>query len=291
VISPEIRKVTNRFFFARLLSLGMLFSSCQSPNGTAGFIDPVFAYAVPSSARLFASEVRSVTILPDEGTSAALYASLKESSPRVVLLSPLLASEIDTILSMDESKTVAIFGEGTRKIRSRLYSAEFSSIEAARLAGSAMATAEKTLESGTLVCALFAGASLDGSRKAATAFSEAYAASGGDENPLIEMVEEGFSQELAKKLASLDIGTAYVSTPLESTERWIREAFDSHAFIMAELPLPSERHQTLADALVIWDISSTLRLLFAGIENGNNERIAGAWKIERNENNNGRDKR
>ena len=278
-------------FLAPLMALGILFTSCQAPQGTAGFIDPVFAYAVPSSARLFASAVRDVIILPETGTSAALYAGLEGLSPRVVLLSPLLATEIDSILSTDDSRIVAIFGESTEKAKPRVHAAGFSSIDAARQAGSTAAAETSAGKADAKVCGLFAGSSMEELRAAAAAFSEAYVASGGRGEPLLEMVEDGFSQALAQKIASFDVRIAYVSAPPDSAERWIREAFDPDAYVMAELPLPSEQHPTLADALVVWDIGSTLRMLLAGIENGNNEHVSGVWNIQSAESRNGKGKR
>jgi hypothetical protein len=267
----------------KLAILGILMCACQAPQGTAGFIDPVFAYAVPSTGRLFSSVVRSVIVLPETGTSAALYAGLEELAPRVVLLSPLLASEIDSILSMDDSRIVAIFGEGSRSASPRLHSAEFSPTEAARLAGSAAATENSGFRPGSRVAGVFAGAPIENLRKASAAFAAAYAEAGGSGTPILETTEEDFSQALAQNLVSLDIGIAYVSAPPDTTERWLREAFDPFAYLMVEMPLPSSRHQTLADAMVVWDIGATLRTLFAGIENGSHGQLAGIWGIKLND--------
>ncbi len=262
-------------------ALAMVSASCQAPQGSAGFIDPVFAYAVPSARKHFSSLVRDVVVLPETGTSAALYASLGELSPRIVLLSPLLVTEVDAILSMDDTKIIGIFGEMPGKQEPRLYTAEFSALEAARYAGAAAAAESRKSRSGLMVGGLFAGASREDLQQASEAFATAYSESGGLGTPLLELVTEDFSQAVAQKLALLDIGLAYISAPPDLTERWIKEAFDPYAYIFALQAMPPDEPQTLADALVTWDIASTLRLLLAGIESRKNEHVAGVWKINR----------
>jgi hypothetical protein len=184
---------------------------------------------------------------------------------------------------MDDSRIVAIFGEGSRSAAPRLHSAEFSSIEAARLAGSAAAAENSGTQAGSRVAGVFAGAPIETLQKASGAFAAAYAAAGGSGTPVLETTEEDFSQALAQKMASLDIGIVYVSTPPDTTERWLREAFDPFAYLIAEMPLPSSRHQTIADAMVVWDIGATLRTLSAGIENGSHGQMAGIWGIKLND--------
>jgi hypothetical protein len=239
------------------------------------------AYAVPSTARLFSSVVRDVVALPESGTSAALYAGIEELSPRVVFLSPLLSSEIETILSMDPSRIVAMYGEGSPKAEPRLYVAEFSRVEAARLAGAFVAAEVNQGAAGLKVAAIFSGSTMESRRSASEAFNAAFLSAGGTGTPSLELVTEDYSHEVARKLASLDIRAAYVSAPPDTVERWVREAFDPFASIIAEYALPSDQMETHAGALVTWDVGSTLKRLSEAIEASNNERIPGTWSVKR----------
>jgi hypothetical protein len=277
-------KTNPRICFSAISMFFLVTLSCQPPKNTAGFIDPVFAYAVPSTAKLFSAQVRHVTVLPENGTSAALYAELEHTSPRVVLLSPLLFTEIDAVLSMDESRKVAIFGEYPRPANPRLFQAIFSRTDAARLAGSTAALEARKDPAGAKVAALFAGDTQEALQAVAKAFSESFLASGGSDAPVLELSAEDFSQGIAQKMASLDVQIAYISAPPDVIGRWIREAFDPYAFIIAEIALPDEPEYTFAGTLVVWDIASTLQLLLSGIENENNALIAGKWKIQHKEN-------
>jgi hypothetical protein len=268
-------------YFSTIIALCLLAASCETPNDTVAFIDPVFAYVVPSTPKLLARIVDKVIVLPENGTSAALYAALDETSSPVVLLSPLLATEIDAILSMDDARAVLTFGEESRPAAPRLFQAAFSKKDAANLAGKAAALESRHNKTGTKTVGLFAGASEKDLRESAAAFSEGFFANGGTIDPMLEIVMDDFSQSTAQKLASMDIQIAYVSAPPDTIERWIREAFDPYSYIVAEMPLPSEKQRTLADELVVWDIASTARLLLKAAERGNNVPEAGIWRMLR----------
>ena len=239
------------------------------------FIDPVFAYAAPEAAKAFGETVRETVVLPDAGTSAALYASLDATRPSWVFLSPLLASEINGILSRDESTRVAYLGDASPSAAPRLCTATFSSVDASRLAG-ARAAAESMKATGLDA---FGVGAVFVEREAADAFVAAYSAAGGQGESFVEMAPYGFSQAAADRLKALDIRVGYVSASPKDSERWVRQAFDQYAFVLAEFPLPSERPVSAADALVAWDMDATLSVLHDVMTAGRDGNSPGIWRF------------
>jgi len=275
----EYRRAT-RIAGTLVLCLYVLLTACQSPVASLAVIDPVFAYLSPESVKVFSKATQSLALLPDSGASAALYATIDAQSPRSVLLSPLLASEIEPILKRNDETRVVYLGNARPEPHPRLTAAVFSSVDAATQ-GCLLAAAESTrltaeLPSGNpppSVAAVFSG--ITDAETCSGAFILAYRSAGGLGEPLIEISVQGFAQAAAERLKTLDIRIGYIAAPPRDAERWARQGFDQYAYLVLENPLPSSMTTSLADSFIIWDMEATLSALVkkqlaqeAGLEKG-----------------------
>jgi hypothetical protein len=251
--------------------------SCNGSRAPIAFIDPVLAGAVPDSTAWYAAAASKVIVLPEAHAATTLYADIDAMKPRAVLLSPLLGSEIAAILGRDNDTRVAYAGYTTPVAHPRLFSATFSMVGAAELAGTVLAS--MTARTGTeLIYAIFAGYPTEIATRAAESLVQAFGKAGGAEPPRVEILPEPYSQRLADRLKSLDIRAAYVSVPEGMTERWISQAFDSSAFIIAERAFPLHQTATMATVQIIWDMKATLRIVIKRLEEGQNGDIRGVWQ-------------
>ncbi len=260
----------------------MLLASCRGPAGSVAFVDPVLAYLSPGTVRSFSSVAAEAIVLPDTGSQAALYAALDDAAPEAVFLTPLLGSEIRTILSRNGGARVAYLGTASPEPDTRLYAAVFSSADAAA-AGGRLAAEEASRIGGASpvrVAAVFSGADDTGAR--AAAFVAAYASAGGIGEPIVEFSAAGFSQAVAERLRAMDVRAAYIAASPGDTERWAVEAFDPYAFVACEYALPADRPGSSADAFVAWDVARTLADLGESLSEGRPGSIPGAWKTVRN---------
>jgi len=260
---------------------GLLLASCRGPADSVAVVDPVLAYLSPAAVRSFSAVAGGATVLPETSTQAALYAALDEATPATVFLSPLLGSEIRTILSRNDGARVAYLGIASPEPDPRLYAAIFSSADAAA-AGGRLAAEEASRIRGDAparVAAVFSGAG-DADERAA-AFVAAFAAAGGSGAPIVERSESGFSQAVAERLRAMDVRVAYVSAPPGDLERWAFEAFDPYAFVALEYALPADSGSS-ADAFIAWDVAGTLSLLSASLSDERPGSVPGAWKTVRN---------
>jgi len=230
----------------------------------------------------FSSAARDVTILPESDLSAALYAVIDTEKPDSVILSPLLASEISSILGRNDTTRVAYLGTAPLEAHPRLYAALFSSVDAAETAGTLAAakTSKLSGEGADRVVVVVSGSTE--SEVLSAAFSRAFAEAGGQDTPLVELAPQGFSQESADRLRALDVRVAYVAASPRDTDRWVREGFDRYAFIIAEYPLPSGSPGSWADAFVCWDIDATLEVLGKNLVTGLPGVSGGRWKTVMN---------
>lgn len=259
-----------------------MLASCRGPAGSVAFVDPVLAYLSPGTVRSFSAVAGEATVLPDTGPQAALYAALDDAAPATVFLTPLLGSEIRTILSRDDRTRVAYVGTASPEPDPRLYAAILSSADAAA-AGGRLAAEEASRLGGAApvrVAAVFSGADDAGAR--AAAFVAAYASAGGTDEPIVESTAAGFSQAVAERLRAMDVRVAYIAAPPGDTERWAVEAFDPYAFVACEYALPADRPASSVDAFVAWDVAKTLANLGDSLSQGRPGSIPGAWKTIRN---------
>lgn len=258
-----------------VMVLIFLAASCQAPRGTMALVDPVFSFLAPDSADAFKKVARRVIVLPASGGSEALYAAIDAESPSVVFLSPLLASELPGILSRNATTAIAYLGMQPSISDANLYVAAFSDIEAARLSGSRAAMEASRLPATEAMSVAIVAVSTDVSN----AFTEAYLAAGGREQPLVESAAAGFSQAAADRLRDRDVRIAYVSAPPDEVERWIRQAFDPYTFVMAEYPLPGNMTVTAADVIVCWNVKEALRALDSAVDAATPGTIPAPWKL------------
>jgi len=215
-----------------------------------------------------------------------LYGLLDNPSGNSILLSPLLGSEIEAILSRNDSTFVGYFGENKPKDHPRLFSTIFSPVDAARLAGAQAAVESLRQATGAevRVAAVFApiipptqGDSVQ-TREASEAFLASYRQSGGVGEPYIEVSQQSFSQPAAERLAKLDIQVGYVSASPRETERWILQSFDEQTFKIVEYALPEAVPVFPVSALIVWDMEATLRLLHSNVSQHLSGSSPGTWK-------------
>lgn len=262
--------------------------ACQGPAASLAVIDPVFAYLAPDSIKSFSATAQARSLLPDTEASASLYATIDAKAPKIVFLTPLLASEIEPILSRNDETRVIYLGNAHPRPNPRLYAAVFSSTDAAARAGD-LAAAEAARLKAELpaddpppsVAAVFAGTEELDARS--EAFLEAYRAAGGSGVPIIEQSAQGFSQIVADRLKSLDIRIGYIAAAPRDAERWAHQAFDQYAYLAMEYSLPPQQTSSRADSFVAWDIEATLSSLRKNLSAGEARIDKGLWKIVLND--------
>lgn len=249
-------------------------------------IDDSFAYLYPKTAQAFSKIADTLTILPRSEASTALYAALDEEEAHTFYLSPLLASEISTILSRNDASRVAYMGTATLPVNPRLYAAIFSSLDAADLAAKFLAAHRdsKTDPEQARIAALFTGSEAD---LRAETFMKAYLKAGGPGELIVRTTPEGYSQTLAEELLSLDIGSGYVSSTPADTQRWLTQGFDPYAFVIVENALPDSDSLTMAYGAVAWNVEATLASLHQKLSQGQTGQSPGTWKIIEYERNRG----
>jgi len=261
-----------------LVFAAAILASCHAPDASIAFIDPILAAAVPDSMEWYAAAARRVVVLPETDAAATLYADIDTMKPRAIVLSPLLGSELLPILGRDETTRVAYIGYTMPTAHSRLFSATFTAVEAAEAAASVLA-ARAAHQSAMLAYAVFAGYPPETSARAAEALAQAYGKAGGIDPPRVEIIAEPFSQALADRLRSLDIRAAYVSAPEGETERWMAQAFDQSAYVIAARAFPLRPALTLAKAQVVWDMKATLDDVIIRLNASQNGDKPGIWQI------------
>lgn len=252
--------------------------SCHAHDAAIAFLDPILAAAVPEAGAWYAAAARRVVVLPETATAATLYADIDTIKPRTIVLSPLLGSELAPLLGRDETTRVAYVGYATPVAHPRLVSATFTAVEAAEAAGAVLA-ARMTRQGDGLAYALFAGYPPEISARAAEALLRAYGKSGGIDPPRVETLAEPFSQALADRLRSLDIRAACVLAPEGETERWIAQAFDRSAYVIAARAFPLGPALTLAKVQVVWDMRATLGDVIRRLDAGRNGDTPGLWRV------------
>lgn len=268
--------------------LCILMTACQSPESSLAIIDPVFAYLSPDSVKTYASAAQEFTILPDSNASTTLYATLDTQAPKTVFLSPLLASEIEPILSRNDETRVVYLGTVHPKPHPRLLAAIFYESDAAAQGGELAAAESNRLMAKQAnesppprVAAVFAG--ISEAESCSAAFTKAYREAGGSGEPIIEISSQGFANSVAERLKTLDIRVGYISAAPRDAERWVRLAFDQYAYIALEYALPSRQTSSQADAFVIWDMDTTLSALVKKLSVHDSSPENGHWKIVYND--------
>lgn len=262
----------------RLVITVAVLASCHAPDAAIAFVDPVLAAAVPDAGAWYAEVARRVVVLPESAAAATLHADIDSSKPRTIVLSPLLGSELAAILGRNETARVAYVGYATPTAHPRLVSSTFTAVEAAEAAGAALAARPAPLNAG-LAYALFAGYPPEFSARAAEALVRAYGKAGGIDPPRVEIIAEPFSQTLADRLHSLDIRAACLLAPEGEIERWISQAFDRSAYVIAARAFPLGPALTLAKAQVVWDMRSTLGDVIRRLDAGQNGDAPGIWRV------------
>ncbi len=241
-------------------------------------IDDGFAYLYPRAAQAFSKKVATLTILPPSEASAALYAALDAGQAHTIYLSPLLASEVSTILSRNDSTRVAYMGTATLRANPRLYAAVFSSKDATELAAKFLAAHKdsKTDPEKARIAALFSGSEAD---QLAETFMKAYLQAGGLGELILRTTPEGYSQKLAEELISLDISSGYVSSTPTDTQRWLTQGFDPYAFVIVENALPDSGGPTMAAGAIAWNVEATIASLDQKLSANLAGQIPGTWKM------------
>jgi len=277
VARSNLARVRPSAVFAVVL---LAFSSCgRPPADSLAIIDPAFAYLTPEARPAFSRVARKSVWLPESEAQAALYAALDADRPALVYLTPLVSSELASILARDEGCRVAILGGAAGQAHPRLAQAAFSSSDAARLGAAALEKAVRGLKDAgpeTVVVALFSGPVAESD--APEAFRTAFEASGVAARLRLERLPEAFSQAVAERLRAEDVRAAYVSASASDLHRWAELAFDEYAYIIAEAALPDRSSSASIDRYVCWDIEASLLALADLLASGEGGTVAGLWK-------------
>jgi hypothetical protein len=257
-----------------LLVLFLVTGSCsRGLPGSLAVLDPVLPVIAPGAAAAIGRQSRKTIVLPDEA-SENLYALLAEEAPDIVFLSPLLAPELERILGSAPEIRIVYLGSFNPVPAAGLYSAGFSSIDAAELAGKVLADQARTMPDTVLSAGIFTA----GAVEAAERFTSSYLAGKPGNTPIIEYIAGTWSAATANRLRTLDIRQVYLAVPGKDAARWAREAFPASTYVLLELPLGGDIDPSL-DAMIVWDIETGLKTLIKALDVSESASIGGTWKL------------
>jgi hypothetical protein len=261
---------------ASIIVLSFFLSTFSCAGGQAGslvILDPVLPVMAPDAAAVISRYGRKAITLPFEA-SEVLYSAIAEEKPAVLFLSPLLAPEINRIL--DSTPGIRIVHAGSARLPSRdgLYSASFSSADAAGRAGTVLADKARTLPQNFLCIGIF----MNGSEEAIRRFTDAYLAGKPGNEPIIENITTPWSVALASKLRGLDVRLAYIAVPGKDAARWAREVFPGSSYVLLESAF-GDMSDPAVDAMLVWDIDSSLELLVSSLDAAASASIGGIWRL------------
>lgn len=260
----------------RLIVLLLLIASNACSKGLPDslvVLDPVLPIIAPEAAAAIGRQGRHTIILPYEG-SERLYAVLATEAPAIVFLSPLLSPELDGILDSAPGAKVVYVGAYKPAPAAGLYSAGFSSADAAELAGKILADQSLALTGQVLAVGIF----MIGSEEAAERFVSSYMAGKSGNKPIIEYLASTWSAATANRLSTLDIRQAYIAIPGKDAARWSREAFATGTYVLLESALGGDLDPSL-DAMLVWDIEHSLTTLVKALNVTESASIGGIWKL------------
>lgn len=266
----KLKKRARKLLFLLLV----LVSSCTRglPDSLV-VLDPVLPVIAPEATATLSRYGRRTVVLPYEA-SENLYTLLAAESPAIVILSPLLAPELNRILDSAPGTQVLYMGSFKPTPREGLYSADFSSADAASLAGTVLAEHSQGLPEGILCAGIF----MSGAEEAAERFVASYLAVNSGNKPIIEYIATPWSASTANRLKSLDIRQAYIAIQGKDAARWAREAFTGSSYVLLESALGKEIDPSL-DALIVWDIEQSLKALIKALAVTESASIGGTWKL------------
>jgi hypothetical protein len=273
-IPGQLRIAIRGQTMAAVLLMAIIVSCTSKDRQVLALFDPVLPVMAPEAARAY-SRHAGVTI-PLAFTPAipeAIYTTLTDRQPTVVILSPLLAPAIDGILDMSASIKVVLLGNQPLQPSDRLFQAHFSSRDAAELAGRLLSEQAAGLagDEPLLCAALF----MEGADEAIAAFRTAYSERNSDNEPIIERTGTAWSPSLAARLRIMDIRLVYIAIPGKQAYRWAREVFSESTVIFMESPLDGGIQLPAIDGWITWDVDGTLKRMLdlanvgqGAIENG-----------------------
>ena len=236
-------------------------------------LDPVLPVIAPDAAAALSRQGSKTLVLPYEA-SENLYAVLAVEAPPIVFLSPLLAPELNRILDSAPTTKVVYVGGFQPIPREGLYSAGFSSADAANLAGTILAEKSRSLPEKVLCVGIFTR----GAEEAAERFVASYLAVNPENQPIIEYSATTWSASTANRLKARDIRQAYIAIPGKDAARWAREAFAESSYVLMESALGGDVDPSL-DALVVWDLETSLKALVKALAVADSASIGGTWKV------------
>lgn len=268
--STKVQTVSLIAILALLMSAG---ACARGLTGSLVILDPVLTTIVPEVAATIGRYGRKTIILPFEA-SETLYSSIVEEKPSVLILSPLLAPELNRILDSSPDIKIVYAGGFEPAARDGLYSAFFSPVDAAGMAGTVLAEKARSLPQDILCVGIF----MNGSNEAIERFTEYYLAGKPGNKPIIENITTPWSASTANRLKALDVRQAYIAVSGKDAARWAREVFTGSSYVLVESALGSLLDPAV-DALLIWDIDSSLSLLINGLDASASASIGGIWRL------------
>jgi len=257
-----------------MLALLMSTGACtQGLPGSLVILDPVLPVIAPEAAEALDRYGRKTVTLPFEA-SETLYSVLAEEKPSILILSPLLAPELDRILDSSPDIKLVYAGGFEPAPRAGLYYAFYSSADAAGMAGAALADHAQPLPRDVLCAGIF----LNGSEEAIARFSDSYVAGKPGNTPIIENIATSWSAATANRLKALDIRQVYIAIPGKDGVRWAREVFPGSSYVLLESALGGVFDPSV-HALLVWNIDSSLKALVSTLDASESASIGGTWRL------------
>jgi hypothetical protein len=259
-----------------MVVLVLLLSMVSCTRGMAGslvILDPVLPVLAPEVAATIGRYGRSTITLPFDA-SGTLYSAIAAEKPAVLFLSPLLAPELDRILDSSPAIRLVYAGGTASAPREGLYSAVFSSADAAGMAGTILAGKDPTLPPDALCVAIF----MNGSEEAIQRFTDSYLAAKPGNKPIIENIVTPWPTATVNRLKSLDIRQAYIAVPGKDAARWAREVLPGNSFVLMESAFGGLIDPAV-DAMLVWDLDSSLKLLVNRLYASTSASISGIWRL------------
>ena len=256
--------------------LVFLLSASACTGGLPGslvILDPVLPAIAPEIAATISRYGRKTITLPFEA-SETLYSVLVEEKPSILILTPLIAPELDRILDSSPGIKVIYTGGFEPAPRAGLYSAFYSPADAAEMAGAVLADHARTLPEDVICAGIF----LNGSDESIKRFTNSYLAGKPGNKPIIENINTPWSAATANRLKTLDIRQVYIAIQGRDAARWAREVFTGSSYVLLESAFGNLIDPSV-DALLVWDIDSSLNEL--GITLGVTESAStrGGWRL------------
>ncbi len=218
-------------------------------------MDPYLASMSPDINSAYKRISRQLVLLPDETMSVRLFSEMQAKKPRKVFLTPFLASEIPEILESFPDILIGYIGSAALKADSRLYTAEFSDIDAIAQGANLLASFCKKLSPETVAVAVLLPE--EALNELSGAFLKAFRQAGGTGTPFIIGAKKDFSADSVSRLKNIDIRAALIAISGSAGSRYKRQLFSKANYVVELQPIFINK-DALSDVVLSWDFERAL---------------------------------